>query len=139
MIRREFIIGFLSIFIAIISGCTNRLFEEEDTGYVIIINRTESPIDIQIEILGPDGQSLLNFDGELDYIGGTPELDEEIPVTNGQTFSANVKFPATSKEYTHEFMAQCVSESTPSGEEITDAFFVEIITESEATFQQTEC
>lgn len=139
MIRREFIVGSLSTFTAIISGCTNRLFEEEETGYVIIINRTESPVDIQIEILDSGGQSLLDFDGELDYIGGEPELDEEISVTNGQTLSANVKFLDVSEEYNHKFTAQCVSESTPSGEDITDAFFVEIISESEVVFHQTEC
>ena len=105
MIRREVIVGSLSTFTAIISGCTNRLFEEEETGYIIIINRTESPIDIQIEILGSGGQSLLDFDGELDYIGGEPELDEEISVTNGQTLSANVKFPDASEEYNHKVRA----------------------------------
>jgi len=129
------------------SGCVE-LFKSEEPAMLVVINRTEHPIDIEISAVGPDGEQLFSYDDELDYSTGSPEIAEEILTgRNGDEVSAEVYLSDSGEGFEETFTMQCVGATNPDGSEQQDAFYIEIyntddvafIGADDVEFHQNEC
>ncbi len=128
------------------SGCVE-LFKSEEPAMLVVINRTEHPIDIEISAVGPNAEQLFSFDDELEYAANSPEIVENIFTgRNGDEISIGVSLPENGEEFEATFTMECVGATNQDGSEQKDAFYIEIIDGHDAfigsddvEFKQNHC